>query len=100
MDYSTVDVAFGGARTKTFEIKPTDGATILAYFGKGGKFESISEKKFALLFFSRNQNPTFRIKSIYYRLRRSPDFSDSGPYLKAEIPIASRLRQTQPSVFL
>ena len=44
MDCYLVDIiwlskAFGGARIWKFDIKPTDGVTLFAYFGKGGKFK-------------------------------------------------------------
>ena len=43
IDHYKVDIhwlseAFVGARTRNFDIKSINGATILAYFGKGGKF--------------------------------------------------------------
>ena len=44
MDLHLIDIhqpseAFGGTRIWNFDIKPIDGTTILAYFGKGGKFQ-------------------------------------------------------------
>ena len=38
VDKHWLSEAFVGARTRNFDVKPTDGITILAYFGKGGKF--------------------------------------------------------------
>ena len=43
MDCYLVDILWlseaGGARIGNFDIEPTDGTTLFAYLGKGGKFQ-------------------------------------------------------------